>query len=81
MNLSQAENIAAYIDFTRVESIEVLSFTRGACDKVRQNVVMIMFSGKKHTWGEYVDNKKAAKTMRDKLLVAVEKAYIEAGYV
>ena len=74
MNLSKAKNGTGHFDFTRVESIELFSYTTGACSKKRQKVVMIMFSGAKHTWGEYVENGKGATAKRDALLNAVKAA-------
>ena len=77
MNLSEAKDVAGYFDFTRVESIKLSSYTKGCCSKLRQEVVMITFSGAKHTWGEYVENEKAAVTTRDSLLNAVKAAHIK----
>ncbi len=74
MNLSQAKHLEGYFDFTRVESIELRSYTTGACSKLRQEVIMLMFSGMRHVWGEYVENEKRAMVIRDALLNAVKAA-------
>ncbi len=74
MNLSTAKNTTGHYDFTRVESIEISSYREGACPKLRQKVIMVMFSGQKHTWGMFVDKKGVAEAKRDCLLAAVVKA-------
>jgi len=79
MNLSQANGTTGYFDFTRVESIEVSTYTTGACPKMRQRVTMTMFSGRKHVWGEYVNNDKIASARRDALLAAVKRACVAEG--
>ncbi len=74
MNLSTAKNTTGYFDFTRVESIEISSYTEGACPKLRQKVIMTMFSGKRHVWGVFVDAKGVAEAKRNNLLAAVIEA-------
>lgn len=71
MNLTKAQGVESLFDFNRVESLEMLSFTKGACPKSRKTVVMTMFSGTRHTWGEYVNNDQVAHEKYDALFNAI----------
>ena len=71
-NITKAEGIESLYDFSRVESLEMLSYTKGCCPKSRRMVVMTMFSGTQHTWGEYVCRDRVAQKKYDALLDAIK---------